>query len=395
MSEARWFVPAGSAAGDWAAGIAWLWRLGPRSGEPSPGAVGLGTAADAAALTELALGGELAGAVILEGEGTGRVVRDANVLRVGLGVDDWGSLHGAGAYGGVADFLAAVLDGPLTMLPPIGCLRIDDSPGTAQRQVEGTAKGDGFQSKRFRAVEREYRRRGAVLNLAVAAEAFDDDRNRVPLDQVWPDAIRAMRAGVQSGAFEPVCHGLLHLDPAELENGRVEFREFANLPEAEAGERIDAALAWHRRCLGDPRSFVAPAWAYGEHGRAAAHARGLATWSRPAPGPLVNGDDVRETLFGHLPGLRGVDYSPLVSLTKAGVPVTVTLHGGLIDGRSTRPRSLRDLVALARLALRRDLERLAGVEGIRWLGATEFVRVLRAHDATEVIDGEVKRGGSS
>lgn len=395
MPEARWWVPEGSVAEGWAEGVAWLWRLGPRSAAPHAGAVGFGVERQAGRLAELANAGELAGAVVLSGAAK-PPSRRGRLLTVALDpVEDWGTLRGASHYSELASFVGEVLPGPIAMLPPIGCLRIDDSPGTAQRQLENTAKDDAFQTKRFRGVERIFRSRGAVLNLAVAAEAFDAERNRVPLDQVWPGAIQAMRAGVESGAFEPICHGLLHLDSAELEQGRIEFREFAALSAAEAGERLDKALAWQRSCLGEPGSFVAPAWIYGEHGRQEAHARGLATWSRPQPGPLVDGQDVRETLFGDLPGLRGIDYSPLADLAKAGLPPTVTLHGGLIDGRSTRPHGLGDVATLARLALRRDLERLPGIRGVRWLGANEFISALRAHDAIEVVGEEIRNGARS
>ena len=33
-----------------------------------------------------------------------------------------------------------------------------------------------------------------------------------PLDEVWPGSVPALAKGVDDGAFEPVCHGYLHLD---------------------------------------------------------------------------------------------------------------------------------------------------------------------------------------
>lgn len=397
MSTARWFAPERSVAAAWASAVAWLWRLGPRAAEPTAGAVGFGTSADARALGELVASARLAGAVLLDGAedagNGGAVSREGKILTVDIHPElDWGTVRGASAYPAMAEFVVDVLDGPIAMLPPIGCLRIDDSPGTAQRQVQGTAKGDAFQARRFRKLIQAYRRNGSVLNLAVVANAFDEERRWVPMDRVWPDAIAAMRAGVEAGAYEPVCHGLQHLDTEELAQGRIEFREFASLSAEEAASHIDRALAWAGRALGEPTSFVAPAWAYGDHGRQAAHARGLTTWSRPVAGPLIDGAEVHETLFGDLPGLRGIDYAPLVALAAAGLPPTVTLHGGLIDGRSARPRRLGDLPTLARLAYRRDLERLPALAGVRWLGATEYTRLLRAHSSTEVVGDEVRLG---
>ena len=47
---------------------------------------------------------------------------------------------------------------------------------------------------------------------------------------------------------------------------------------------------------------------------------------------------------------------------------------------------------LARLALRPDVERLAGVRGVHWLGAGEFVRLRTPTTPPEVVGDEVRLG---
>jgi len=83
-----------------------------------------------------------------------------------------------------------------------------------------------------------------------------------------------------------------------------------------------------------------------------------------------------------LAGINRLDYSPLRSLAAAGLPPIVVLHGGLLDLRLTQldRRSPGDLLALARLALRRDLVRLPALKGLRWLGAGDYVAALREHE---------------
>lgn len=401
--------------------LCWLWRFGPPSTEVAGRTLAIGGAADAARLSASVEAGELRGAVILlseEGGGgsspaarkvagragfsAGTRVRDEFILLEGegdplsstLGVHalrrdgvlfvgfdprrDWGRTSSFWAVEAIAGFFEETLSRPLEKLPPIGCLRLDDWPGTAQQQLQGTAQGDSEQARRMRKLLRRLSRKDAVLNAAVAAQAFDGDRV-VSLDQVWPESIATLSEGVRDGAIEPVVHGLLHLVPEEAREGRIEFREFADLSEEEALERLETAVGWHRRCFGTPRSFVAPAWAYSSGSVRAAAQLDLPIWRRPAAGPLLRGDELAETLIGELPGLDGLDYSPLQRLARAGVPPMVTLHGRLLDNRLPRLRGLRDLPARARLALSRDIFRLIRLDGIRWVGAGEMIDRLRGH----------------
>lgn len=50
-----------------------------------------------------------------------------------------------------------------------------------------------------------------------------------------------------------------------------------------------------------------------------------------------------------------------------------------MDQRIPRLPGARNLPSLARLAFRRDLLRLAALDGIRWVGAGEMVDALAAH----------------
>jgi hypothetical protein len=68
------------------------------------------------------------------------------------------------------------------------------------------------------------------------------------------------------------------------------------------------------------------------------------------------------------------------------MPPVVVLHGRLLDDRLVH----RDFLALARLALRRDLARLMRLRGVRWVGAQELVALLRAHDAIDVREGDLR-----
>jgi hypothetical protein len=114
----------------------------------------------------------------------------------------------------------------------------------------------------------------------------------------------------------------------------------------------------------------------------------------PGPGGLIDGWLVRETLHDGLPGLEGMDYAPLRELAGAGMPPTVVFHGRLLDGRLEDLRAKRDFPSIARLLRRRDLERIAALDGVTWVGAEEFVRALRAHEAIEPAeDGPRVPGG--
>ena len=303
---------------------------------------------------------------------------DSGVLYLGYDPDrDWGRLDSFWAFEAAAAYLRerAV---ELTLLPPIGALRLDDIPGIALHQLQDRAKPDRRQALRIRRTSTRLRAAGAVLNVAVSAEALDDGA-RVPLDRVWPRSVEALHDGVERGAYEPVCHGLLHLDTDALERGEVEFREFGSLDAAEAGRRLDLALAWQERHLARPTTFCAPAWTYGEAGDEQAAARGLVRWYRASPGPVLSDGRLRETLIGELPGIHELDYAPLQRLAAVGVPPIVAMHGALLDSRMVHLSPRRNPVLLARLLLKRDVTRIMRLSGIRWLGAAEFVAALERH----------------
>lgn len=196
----------------------------------------------------------------------------------------------------------------------------------------------------------------------------------------------ALREGVETGAFEAACHGLFHVDTAALERGEVRVEEFASLDAEEAGRRMDEATAWLAANVGPATSFVAPAWSYGEGALRAAEERRIPAWLAPAPGPLLEPAGMRETLRAGLQGLHGVDYRALERLADSGLPPVVVLHGRLLDDRLVH----RDVRALARLALRRDLARLMRLRGVRWVGAEELIALLRLHDRIEIRDGDLR-----
>jgi hypothetical protein len=414
-------------------GLAWLWRLGPRLDAPAATAVGVGGPDDAGELAGLLRAHRLAGAVILapgggpavgplparrirsgtarfgslrtEGGHTlfaeGRAVvrsslglhaiRDGDVLMLGAGAEQWGSLDAFWSLEAIAGFLRERLGRPLVALPPIGCLRLDDFPGTAELQLLGGAKPDARQLRRARALVGRLEKARARLVVAVAARALREGAE-VPLDDVWPSAVAALADGVRRGVLEPACHGLLHLDPVAGRERRVDPREFARLDAAEAGRRLDLATAWLADHVGAPRSFVAPAWGYGAGALTAASARGLPTWLPPGPGPLLDGTLLRETLAIGLPGLHRLDYGPLRRLAAIGLPPTVVFHGRLLDDRLPRLRAGRDLAGAARLALRPDLLRIMRMGGIRWVGAAELVEALARHDRIVVTGDGVAAG---
>jgi len=432
----RLFARAESPAAAAASALAWLWRLGPLLDEPAADAVAIGAMEEEAELRPLlesgrarglvlfapepgpAVGGvpsrrqvegvagfgrgqRIAGAftVFEDGESAARSSLGRHAVRDGLTLvlaadprTAWTELRGFWCLGALAPFLADVLARPLPMLPPVGCVRLDDVPGTAQHQAQGTAHPDGRQRRRVQAMRRAYEAAGARLNVAVTVRALAGEE-QVPLERVWPRSIAALADGVRAGAFEPVCHGYLHLDPEAFAEGRVEFREFGALDEAEAGRRLDAALAWQEEVLGGrPRTFVAPAWAYSDGALAAAAARRLPAWRAAGLGPLLEDGIVRETVHSALRGLHGLDYGPFAALAAHGLPPTAVLHGGLFDLRLSQLRESRDALTLARLALRRDILRLPRLRGLRWIGAGELVQLLERHESVEVQGAEVDIG---
>ncbi len=439
--DGRLYAAPGSVASGAAVGLAWLWRLGPVLAEPDPRAIGFGGAEEAAELAALVRAGRLAGAVVFAPDpgpasaplperrlGTGVATFDGGVrldgeftlldggeplLRSSLGshaalverrvlalgadpASAWSLLRGYWILDALARFLPDVLERPLVLLPPVGVVRLDDVPGTAQHQVQGDAHPDRRQLRRIRALARAYRRGGAVLNVAVAARALGPDRAEMPLEGLWPRSVAALADGVSTGAFEPVGHGYLHLDTDALARGETEPREFAHLDETEAGRRLDAVLAWQEQTLGRrPQTFVAPAWGYSEGTLAAAAARSLHAWRRPEPGPLHQGWDVRETVNSAFRGLRGLDYAAFVAMARTGLPPTPVLHGGLFDLRLGQLRAARDLLGLARLFFRRDVVRLPAMRGLRWVGAGAFLDLLRAHEGVRVDGAEVKLGDAA
>jgi hypothetical protein len=408
-----------------ATALAWLWRLGPVLSEPHPSAVGIGTLDDARLLSELVRAGRLRGAVILAGapgpavgpvparalrRGTAALpggsvrgdfvvfghgaavvrssvgahaVRDGALLMLGVDTTSWGRLELAWALDTIARFLTEVLDRPLVRLPPVGCLRWDDVPGTAHEQLEGTAHSDRRQRARVARALRVCRRRGASVNLAVPVSALARDRE-TEIDAVWPSTVAKVAEGVASGAFEVVCHGTLHFDTAARARGSLDPREFAALDADEAGRRIDKATRWLSVHLGPPAGFIAPAWGYSPGTLAAAAARDLPTWHRPVAGPLLDDTDaVHETVDTGLPGLAGLDYRPLAQLAQVGLPPILVIHGTLLDYRLMNLRLPRDAMVMARLALRRDLLRLLSLPGIRWIRSSELIDHLRRHARTE------------
>jgi len=412
------YCPPGSSVAALADGLAWLWRVGPREDAPAPGAVGFGDAGDAPELASLVRARRLAGAVVLA-PGTGaaapplparravtgtarfravrtagtytlfasgpaavgsslgvHAVRDGDVLVLGAGPELWGRLDAFWALEAIAAFLAERLERPLVRLPPVGCLRLDDFPGTAELQLRGAARGDAQQRARAAVMVRRLEHTRARLIIAVAARALREDA-AVPLNEVWPSAVAALAGGVRRGVLEPACHGLLHLDRSAA---GIEPKEFARLDADAAGRVIDLAVDWLAQHVGTPRSFVAPAWGYGAGALPAAGERGLHCWLPPEPGPLLRGMRLYETLATGLRGLHRLDYAPLRRLAAIGLPPTVVLHGRLLDDRLPRLRATRDVVGAVRLARRQDLWRLMGLRGVRWVGAAELLDLLQRHD---------------
>lgn len=424
MTDPRVYAAPGSAARAYAAGIAWLWRLEGPVGERLPGAVGFGTAEETEDLAADVGAGRLAGAVVLAGgaqaggrlrfeggfhlhgpalrlEDRGRPLvhssaglhaaeRDG-VLFLATTPKRWGSLDEAWALPVLARHLARRLARPLVALPAIGCLRIDDLPGTAELQLRGRSRDDRSMERHVRRIVASVERAGARLLVGVAARALHDGEP-VPTDRVWPAAVAALADGVRRRVLEPAGHGLLHLNDAARARGELDPREFLGLGEEEAGRRIDAAMEWIRDRLGPSRMFVPPAWGCSDGTLSAAAARDLTIWQPPAPGPLIRpGGHVHETLRIGLGALDRLDYSPLRHIADHGLPPTVVFHGRLLDDRLVSLRERRAVLATARLARRRDLERIPRLRGITWVGAHELLERLHAHDAIE-FRGDVVTG---
>ena len=434
MSDGSIFVPEGSAIRPFAETIGWLWRV-PITDRAGPDAVGFGAFDEMTGLDSLVRARRLAGVAVFgarpgpdlgplpgrariagvarfrpgyatQGDftllrGPGRAVassslgshalREGKILTLGFDpVAAWGTLQHFWALPALADFLADVLGRPMAMLPPVGVIRYDDAPGTAAQQLNGIAKADGKVERRLRRLLRTYRRAGSTLNVAMASRALDEGEP-VPLERIWPRSVELLAGAVAEGTVEQICHGFLHLDASRSSPGSVEPREFGSLDRDEASERISSSLEWAEATLGArPRSFVAPNWSYSEGALAALAELDLPAWLPAGFGPLIVGPNVRETLVSTLNGLHGLDYGPLAALAGCGLPPMVVIHGGLIDARFRDLSFPRNAGALARLALRRDLFRLATVAGVRWIRASELIERIRAHDQVEVSGGEIR-----
>lgn len=423
------FAAPGSRVRRFAETVAWLWRLGPVRDEPDGAALGLGWLDEADELRDLLRSGGLAAAAIFAarpGPRTGAVpgryrrvgtpsfgsgcriggefhlldavgepvvrsslgihaVRDGDCMLVGADPDaSWGALESAWVLAALADFAVDVLDRPLAMLPPFGWVRYDDVPGSAFHQLAGRAKPDGTMRRRIDAVVERFADAGARLNVAIPPSTLVEGRE-TPVEEVWPESIAALQAGVRAGCLEPVHHGYLHLDTDAWERGSLSPREFETVSREEADRRLGIGLEWFATVFGPtPRTFVAPTWTYSDGLLEALAHREIPTWLPPAPGPLVAAGTVRETVYSTMEGLVGLDYGPYRMLAEAGVPPTIVIHGGLFDARIRGLRAWRQGVAAARLFFRRDLLRVPWVDGVRWIGASEMVSRLRAHDRVEV-----------
>ena len=420
------YATGGTPAAELARGFAWFWKLGPLRTEPDPSAVGFGGIEDAAELSRLVAAGDLAGAVVaapgagpavgsipersrvagvpkfdggtkVEGEftifaggtpavrsslGNHAVLADGVLV---LGYDpeaEWGRLDAFWAVEAVAAYLEGRIDRPLRKLPAMGCLRLDDTPGTALHQLQGRASTDKRQARRLRRLGKRLNRNDAVLSLAVVAQALDEGGKRVPMDEAYPDSIKAIQDGIGTGAYEPICHGLLHLDPDAFERGEPQYMEFRDLDPVRAVDHLDRALEWQTRVLAKPRSFCAPAWSYGETVDGEAAKRGLVRWYRARPGPLLEDGHIHESLIGELQGLHKFDYSPLQRLARLGIPPVVAMHGYTLDGRIQNLQANRDVISLARLFFWRDISRLMALAGIDWVASSELIDALEAWDAT-------------
>ncbi len=405
--EPAFEVNRGSPLAPLSSALEWLWR-------PSGGRVGIGAVNERETLSARVERGELTGAVVFDPEArkargearfeNGMRLRgsfgvlddrgeawarsslgvhaavDGNLLTIAAPAHgEWGTLRFAWVADALARFVSDRLEFKLRKLPPIGCIRIDDIPGTAEFQLDERAKGDRTQTNLARALSKAAKANDAVLNIAVACEALGDTKQPVPLQQVWPRAINALRTGVEAGALEPVCHGLLGLVPEALERGEIDFHEYEPLDERQALDTLRRVKEWQRSNLGEAPTFVAVDWTYGKGARFAAARLGLVSWLKPEPAPLAEPGAVRETLVGTLDGIAGVDFSPLETLARAGVPPTVTLHGRSLDRRRETFDLPRDAIALASALRKRDIFRMLELDGVKWLGAKEWTETVEAH----------------
>jgi len=423
------FALPGSRVRRFAEAISWLWRLGPVCESPDRAAVGLGWLDEMAELRKLVRSGELAGAAVFAarpGPRTGRMpgrhrragtpsfgpdcriggdfyvldakgeavvrselgahaVRDGAWMLVGADPDaSWGALDNAWVLSALADFLVDVLDRPLALLPPIGWVRYDDAPGSAYHQLAGRYKPDRKMQGRLSKAVSRFAAAGACLNIAIPPRTLVNGRE-TPVDEVWPRSIAAIQDGLRDGHVEPVYHGYLHLDTAAWEAGQLSPREFENVGREEADRRLDIAFEWFAETFGpERRTFVAPVWTYSDGLLEALADRGVPTWLPPDLGPLAAANTVHETIYSTMEGLVGLDYGPFGMLANVGLPPTVVIHGGLFDARMHGLRDRRQVVSAARLFLRRDMLRVPWVEGVRWIGASELVDRLRAHDRVSV-----------
>jgi hypothetical protein len=112
-------------------------------------------------------------------------------------------------------------------------------------------------------------------------------------------------------------------------------------------------------------------------------------WLRPTPGPILETWCLHETIDSALRGLHKLDYAPLALFAQLGLPPTPVFHGGLFDLRLQQLRESRDVVTAARLLTRRDIFRLPASPGIRWIAASNLVRLLDAHASVHVRGAEV------
>jgi len=442
VTQAGLYITESGSVARFAEGLTWLWRLPPVRTVPNPDAVGIGGVEEAGELESRVRAGELAAAIVFvtapgsaqppvpasrSVSGVARfapharvasefvvfdsgapavktrrglhAVRDGRLLIMGVDPEAvWGRMSIVWTLEAIRDLLVDELGWSLMTLPPIGCLRSDDLPGTAQQQLEHREHGDELMARRIRALLRAYEKAGAPLNIAVAARCLKDGEpgEPAPTEEVWPAAFPVLAEGVERGVFEPVCHGFLHYagngnpEPdRERGPGRIQPREFAKLDRDQAGRLLDQSMAWMREALGEPHTFVAPSWGYSKGTLEAAAERDLPAWHRAEPAPLIVDGNPRETTIG--PGGPGgvhrLDYQILVRMADCGLPPTVAFHGRLFDDR-LQTRVKRDALAYARLFVKRDALRVPSLKGVRWLGAGDYVDQLRRHDASAIEGGE-------
>ena len=79
-------------------------------------------------------------------------VEHDGMVYLGAATDRWGTASAYWVFGAVADLLRRTLTRPLIVLPPLGCIRLDDVPGTGLQQVTGRAHPDGTMASRIRSI---------------------------------------------------------------------------------------------------------------------------------------------------------------------------------------------------------------------------------------------------